>query len=1039
MVRSTGMRLLLLALLVLSLPAVDISQGVQTGALRVLLSDGSLFDCPLRGMRVRSEINGPAVRTVVEQTFANPFPQAIEAVYVFPLPHTAAVDEMEMRLEGRRVRAELKERAKAEETYAKAVQEGRSAALLTQERPNLFTQKVGNIPPGGEILVRLACCDLLTARDGRYELVLPLVVGPRFIPGTPVSGTQPQDPSLAGRILQPGGGSPGLAPAGGGVQADTDRVPDASRISPPVLKRGQEPGFAVDIEVQLDAGVPIQAIETPNHRCQIARPRPERASILVGPGDGRPDRDFVLRWTVAGEQPQAGVIAHAEDDGKGGTDGHLLLVVEPARLPALAQERGPMDVCFLVDVSGSMRGIPLDLCKTAMREMTGSLRHGDRFQVIAFAGSTEAVFPDYQAVDPATVETAMKRVGGLGGGGGTRMLEGITAALTAPKESGRMRVVVLLTDGFIGNEREIIAATAQRCTQWLRCWVVGIGSAPNRFLVDGVAEVGGGQGVVLGLNDAVKPLTDRLMAKLQKPQLDDLTIDWGGLAVCDRDRDCLGSLWTGSPLVLTARYTAPGRGRVLLRGLVDGVPVTLPVEVDLPARQADNAAVRQAWARRRIEDLERSLDRGNGYRLEDQILALALKHHLASRLTAFVAVDERISVAPGLEPRSVQVAVPLPQGVSELAAGVVPIEMPKGREEAVDGSETGGQGGFMAIGAGGGGSGMFGYRTGGGKRRALARGGGSAGSENAVETGLRFLVRHQSPDGSWDVDGYFAHCTEAPKCEPGRGEADADLAVSARCLLVFLGAGYDHKAPNKHRALVAHGLGWLRGRMTAEGGFPGPILGQALATTVLAEAYALTADPILQPVAQRAVNALLAQRGPAGAWPAQAGGAPDLSATAHALRALRSALSAGLAIGDGLERARTWFTARPVESAEPEAQLAIAVLLGASPGDAVAEALAARATARLADPQYAALAIPALFQLGGARWTTVNGPCRDALTLAQRKGAGCFDGSWDPSLLTGPEAAQGRLLATVYAEAVLQVYYTYSPPPSATGSAPVGR
>lgn len=1026
--------LVLLAAFALLAAGEGLYDEVTQGALRVRTADGKVVECPLRHTAYRASIAGLVAQVEVVQTFVNPFAEAIEAVYVFPLSHRSGINGMSMEIGERRLVGALLKRANARAVYEQAKTEGRIASLLDQERPNIFTQRVGNLPPGGEVRIRITYVEQLAYDRGAYEFHLPLVVGPRYMPGK----TLPVQAS------------------GTGVHPDTDQVPDAARISPPVLPPGQRSGHDVSIEVSLDAGIAIRDLASANHQVASERPTPATARVTLQPGDSIPNKDFVLRYAVAGAKPEVAAVSHVGADG-----GWLLLALQPAQVEAQLAGRRPRDLCFLVDVSGSMRGAPNAKVREAMRALLAQAGPEDRVQVITFASRAQALFPAYLPATKETIAAALAFTAEQQTGGGTEMLKGVRLALDEPVDSARMRMVVMLTDGFIGNEQAIIADVGRSCGDRLRFWCIGVGSSVNRYLVDGVAAAGGGMGVVLGLGDDVAALVNGLMSRLHSAQLDHISIDWGGLPVSAVVPQRLPTLWAGQPVLVSARFSGPGTGVVTVRGEVEGRPVAIPVPLTLPEQAPGNQALRTLWARQRLGELRYQETLGDGYELEAAITALSLEYGVLTEYTSFVAVDEQV-VNPGGNAKPVNVAVPLPDGVTMAALPVLSQEQLRGLLPQGVVTEMGGTGEFMSIGAGGGSAGMFGSRSGGGRKRAVAVGGGSKGSESSVDAGLRFLKKHQHVDGTWHPATYQANCTEEPKCEAGQGGDDDLLALTAQAVLAFAGSGYDHKTPNKYRPTVTRGIDALLSRQRADGGFGGTLETQALATSALIEVYAMTNDPALLPPAQKAVDRLLALRlvgadGRPLAWGQAA--VCDTVATLQAVMALKSAVAAGLKVGDGLEGAKRWLdqvwkaanpgwervdpyrdatvfpalwspTAGASGSAD-EAGAVAAVFLGHGAGDPLLETLAttiSRTTPEMqaADLRRTYLGTLALFQVGGERWKQWNLTTRDALVQSQRRGDGCFDGSWDAQAQTGAGKERGRLQSTLSVLLSLQIYYAYA-------------
>jgi Ca-activated chloride channel family protein len=1048
----------------LSLQAEDPFADVTRGALRAQGPDGVTTECPLLHSAYTVEIAGPVAQVTLVQTFANPFPGPVEAVYVFPLPHEAGVNGLTMEIGERRIVGALLRREDARVVYEEATKAGKTASLLDQERPNIFTQRVGNLPPGEEVRIRIAYVERLVYDRGAYECHLPLVVGPRFIPGSPISGTAPPDPAVAAVAIPVQVDKGDGAPKGSGWSPDTNQVPDASRITPPVLRPGQRPAHQVSIAVRLAAGLAITDLRSVHHRVTIARPTPATAEVVLHPDDALPNKDFVLRYAIDGERPVVGALAHQAADG-----GYVLLTLQPGRLDQHLDQRVPRDLCFLVDVSGSMHGKPLEQVKAAMRVFLGLAGPQDRIQVITFAGAAHTCFGTYLPATPENTRLALRAVDDLQSGGGTTMLAGIEAVLQEPPDPARQRMVVMLTDGYIGNEREIIAALGGRLTDRQRFWCLGIGTSVNRFLVDGVAAVGGGMGQVLGLDEDALSVVGAMMARIQRPQLEAVHIDWGGLPVSEVVPQGIPSLWSGQPLQITARYdatAAAASATVTVHGRCAGEQVSIPVTVSLAEARAGTSAVRSVWARQRSAELQRQELRAHDDGLVQAITDLSLRYSLMGPYTSFVAVDERI-LAPTGPARRIDVAVPLPAGVGEQALPVLPKQAIEGAVGELAGAirpagstEQGSTGAFMAIGGGGGSAGMFGSRSGGGKRRALAKGGGTRASESAVDLALKFLARHQGADGSWHPVSYPANCSEAQKCEPGQGGVEEQVSLTAQIAVGFLMAGYDHQTPNKHRPSLQKAIGFLLAQQRADGALAADGEAHAQALDALGQALAMTGDPTLVQPIQRALEHLLALRlpGPDGrplAWGAE--GIVGTRVTVAAVMALKSCAVAGRAVGDGLESAErwhllawrsanpTWSTLHGTEASrfpsywspaagpvgeDTASGAALSSMLGLRRGDVALDSLMVRllvqhpgAESLRGDPRQLWLATRACYGYGGGAWSSWNPTMLALLTASQRRGDGCHDGSWDPPAANAP--ASGRLQSTVHALWTQELYYAF--------------
>ncbi len=460
----------------------------------------------------------------------NPNRSPIEAVYVFPFPENSAVDDMRMTVGDRVIRAEIRERNEARRVYERAKRRGNTAALLEQERPNVFTQSVANIAPGETIEVTVRYVQTLTYDAGEYEFVFPMVVGPRFIPGRPV-----------GR-------------KGTGWSYDTDQVPDASRITPPILGRGARSGHDISLEVSIDAGLPVADLEVPTHDVHMSE-GDDVMLVTLQDHDTLPNRDFVMRYKTAGDQPRVAMLSHREDG-----DGYFTLVVQPPQLD-IEKVVGRREFIFVVDVSGSMSGIPLGVSKAAMRDALQRMRPVDTFNVITFAGRTGQLFSSPRPANETNIQAGEKFISGQRAGGGTMMAGAVQAALSPPVEHGRNRYVFFLTDGYIGNERAIFDGAEQLVHtlasrgQRARVFGLGVGSSVNRHLIDGIAKAGDGVAVYASHRDAPARAVDRFFRATDHPVLTNVHIDWGGLQVEESTPLRLPDLFATRPLLLHGRYS----------------------------------------------------------------------------------------------------------------------------------------------------------------------------------------------------------------------------------------------------------------------------------------------------------------------------------------------------------------------------------------------------------------------------------------------------------------------------------------------------
>jgi Ca-activated chloride channel family protein len=603
---SAALSVLATFVLALVFPSLASAEGVLYVA-KDTTAEPRIF--PLAKTEVKAEISGDVVSTWVTQRFQNPFNERIEAVYVFPLPNHAAVDEMEMRIGKRTVRADVKRRAEAQATYDAAVRRGQHAALLEQERPNIFTFSVANVDPGGEIEVKLHFFELAKYEKGTYEMVFPTVVGPRYIPGRALSG----------------------ANQGTGTRRDTDRVTDASRLSPPYVPPATRSGHALAISVRLDAGAPIEAVESLAHDVDTTSPSASVRDVKLRDEAEIANRDFVFRWRVAAPELRAAAFSFKSE-----RDGYVALLVEPKHDP-LPLDIAPRELFFLLDTSGSMRGTPLATATAACNRALSSMNPSDTFQIIDFADTASAFAPLPLPSNPENVRRARDYLAHLQGSGGTNQLAGIHAALTAKGDERRLRYVVFMTDGYIGNEEEVIRLVSRE-VGGARIFGFGIGSSVNRHLLDEVSLVGRGVSEYLRPGEEAHELIERFYERIARPYLTDIQIDWGTLKVTDTIPGRLPDLHASQPLVVLGRYQAGGTGTVTIHGRLAGRAFEQKLEVKLEGAPGGNVAIGRVWGRERIAQLSRD-EKQAGSR-EDEITRVALEQHLVSQYTSLVAIDD---------------------------------------------------------------------------------------------------------------------------------------------------------------------------------------------------------------------------------------------------------------------------------------------------------------------------------------------------------------------------------------------------------------
>ena len=580
---------------------------------------------PLKHTDVHAEITGIVAEVEVRQTYRNTKDEAIEAIYTFPLPENSAVRDMEIVIGDRTIRAEIQRRDEARRTYERARARGNTAALLEQERSNVFTQSVANIAPGEDIDVVIRYVQDITYDAGQYEFVFPMVVGPRYTAG----------------------------------------AEDASRVTPSVVGKGTRTGHDIDVEVSLDAGMPVRGVKTPNHDVQTRRGATGEATITLAEAKSIPNRDFVLRYNVDADQIQSTLFV------ADGEDPYFTLLMQPPTVDVDALV-GQREMIFVVDVSGSMSGTPLAMCKYAMRKALRQLRPTDTFNVYVFAGRTGQAFEEPVAANQVNTAAAEAFIQGLRAGGGTEILNAVDAALKPSVGGDRHRYVFFMTDGFVAIEEQVFARTRkwvrslEQQGQRARVFAMGTGSSPNRELLDKLTKAGEGVAVYASNREDPARAVDAYYRFVDHAVFTDPKLSWGTARPSGLHPETLPDLYASRPGIVHGKLSGAVPKSLQLTGTIDGKTVRVPVRVQRLA-SAPSAVQGQLWARAEIEDLtlRAAVD---GDRRVEEITALGLEHRLVTAYTSFVAVDQSRVVGDG-QPERVEQPVDAAEAVDMTMAG----------------------------------------------------------------------------------------------------------------------------------------------------------------------------------------------------------------------------------------------------------------------------------------------------------------------------------------------------------------------------------
>ena len=564
------------------------------------------IEVPLVDTSVAMTINAMIARVTVKQTFQYDGQQPVNAVYAFPLPENAAVDHLRMQVGERRIDGVVKTRERARHAYEAARKQGRKASLLEQQRPNLFTTRVANLGPGERVVVEIEYQQTLDYRDSWFSIRFPMTIGIRYIPGARAVG--------------------GFD--GGGWSYNTDEVADASSITPPVTAAGEGYHNPVTIDVLLNAGIPLASIESPYHAITSQKLSDTRYDISLAAGPVPADRDFELRFRPRpGFEPRAAFFNQQVDDSDYG-----MLMLLPPEVAWSRDTASARELVFVVDTSGSMHGTSIQQAREALKFGLSRLRSGDAFNIVQFNSTTEQLAPTALDVTPDNLRRATRYINRLRADGGTEMAAALRAVLDGGERHERLRQVVFITDGSVGNEASLFRIIDKQLGV-ARLFTVGIGSAPNTYFMREAAAVGRGTYTYVGAVDEVGERMSRLFEKLEFPVLTDITVSTDSNT--EFAPDPLPDLHLHEPLLLNMKLH--GATTMTVAGRFNGKPW----QTEVPLSKGGGAAgIDVAWARQKIADLERSIARGvDRAEVNQAIEVLGLKHHLVTSQTSLVAVD----------------------------------------------------------------------------------------------------------------------------------------------------------------------------------------------------------------------------------------------------------------------------------------------------------------------------------------------------------------------------------------------------------------
>jgi Ca-activated chloride channel family protein len=589
--------------------------------------DTDVDELPLKSTWIDVNISGVIADVKVTQVYKNQGKRPLEAIYVFPGSTRAAVYGMKMTVGERTILAEIREREQARQEYSAAKQAGKSASLLEQHRPNVFQMNVANILPSDAVKVELRYTELLIPTDAVYEFVYPTVVGPRYVE-EPAADTGPADLWTAN----------------------------------PYQHQGEPPGYTFNIDVDIAAGLPIQDIICTSHKADIQYTGSAFATVRLDPSETYGgNRDFILKYRLAGNTIETGLLLF-----EGAKENFFLLMLQPPKKVSKSQIP-PREYIFIVDVSGSMHGFPLNITKTLIKDLIGNLRPSDRFNVLLFAGGSQLMAERSLPATQANIIQAINIIERQRGGGGTRLLPALKRVLSLPKIEGFSRSVVIATDGYVAVEDEAFDLIRNNLDH-ANMFTFGIGSSVNRHLIEGMARVGMGEPFVITRPEEAIQKANRFRTLIESPVLTDVSVDFQGIDVYDVEPPSIPDVLAERPVIVFGKWRGKRQGTISLHGSTGDRTFFREVDVSSARPLKTNSALRYLWARHRV----RLLSDYNRLKPQDErveeVTRLGLSYNLLTAYTSFIAVDTRIRLQDG-KAVTVKQPLPLPQGVSDYAVG----------------------------------------------------------------------------------------------------------------------------------------------------------------------------------------------------------------------------------------------------------------------------------------------------------------------------------------------------------------------------------
>ena len=586
--------------------------------------DKGLEHLPLKSTNVTGKITGMIADVCIEQTYKNDGSKPLEAIYVFPMSDKAAIYSLEMHIGTRVIVAAIKEKNLARQEYETAKSDGHRASLLEQERPNVFTMNVANINPADIIKVVVRYTEFIIPDDGIYSFVFPTVVGPRF----------------------------------------NAKGSKAKFAAQPYTKSGESPLSTFSLHVDLLSDIPISFADCKTHKTNIQFPSDKMVSVRLSNEEiYAANRDFILNYALRGQGIESGIQLY--DHGK---EKFFMAMIQPPKRVA-NDEIPPREFIFVVDISGSMHGFPLNVSKKLLRNLISNLKASDQFNVVLFAGSSEVLSSVSLSANKSNIDKAIKFIDSYNGGGSTELLGALKTSLALPRASKSLsRSVVIVTDGYVTVEKEAMQLIRSNLNN-TNVFAFGIGSSVNRYLINGLAHTGGGLPFVVINETEADSIATKFRKYIQTPVLSNIRVKYDGFQAYDLILEKLPDVLSERPVIITGKYKGNAEGTINFSGYTGTGKFSKVLKINQSMISQDHKAIRYLWAREKIQGLSDYGDSNLDNNTIANITKLGLDYNLMTEYTSFIAVDRQEKVDAKGELRTVQQILPMPQGVSNYAIG----------------------------------------------------------------------------------------------------------------------------------------------------------------------------------------------------------------------------------------------------------------------------------------------------------------------------------------------------------------------------------